>query len=80
MLKAKIFQSKLSAGADAQFNEFMKEHPGIYVRSFQFDANAGAGHPSGAICIMYEEYTENEILGKRFNIPKKEKELPYYQT
>lgn len=70
MLKAKIFESCLSASADKQFNEFMKEHPCVYIRSFQYDANKGTGKPSGAICILYEEYTENELLGKRFNIPK----------
>lgn len=70
MLKAKIFQSKLSASADAQFNKFIEEHPGIYVRAFQFDATGGVGNPGGAICIMYEEYSENEILGKKFNVPK----------
>jgi len=70
MLKAKIFESSLSASADAQFNEFMKEHPGIYVRSFNFDATGGIGKPSGSICIMYEEYTEDNILDKKFVLPK----------
>jgi hypothetical protein len=70
MLKAKIFESTLSARADVQFNKFIEANPGIYVRSFQYDVNGGVGRPAGSICIMYEEYSENEILGKRFNVPK----------